>query len=67
MSSAFAIENMSRFSGAFSFTSHRLFATTDEGANLIAADSLLFGRNKFFLSISHFQTPLEFSCGEHSD
>jgi hypothetical protein len=57
--SAFAIEKMSRFSGAFSFTSHWFFATTDERANLIATDSLLFGRNNFFLSISHFQTPLK--------
>ena len=49
MGSAFAIENVSRFSGTFTFTPLRLVATADVGANLVAADTLLFGRSyRFF-------------------
>jgi hypothetical protein len=57
MVSAFAVEIMSRLSGAFRFTSLGFFAATDVRANLVAADNLLFGRNNFFLSISHCQNP----------
>jgi hypothetical protein len=57
VSSAFAVENMSRFSGAFPFTPLWIFAAADEGANLVAANSLLFRRNNFFLSVSHCQSP----------
>jgi hypothetical protein len=56
MGSAFATENVSQFLGAFSFTPLWLFATADVGANLIAADNLLFGRSdRFFLVFRHFQ------------
>ena len=49
MGSAFAIENVSRFSGTFTFTPLRLVATADVGANLVAVDTLLFGRSyRFF-------------------
>jgi hypothetical protein len=58
MGSAFATENVSRFSGAFTFTCSWLFATAKVGANLIAADDLLFGRSdRFFLIFRHFQFP----------
>ena len=56
MGSAFATENVSQFSGAFTLTRSRLFATGDVGANLIAADDLLFGRSdRFFVIFRHFQ------------
>jgi hypothetical protein len=59
MGSAFAIENVSRFSGTFTFTPLRLVATADVGANLVAADTLLFGRSdRFFLIFRHCQAPL---------
>jgi hypothetical protein len=58
MVSAFAIENMPRFSGAFPFTPLSVDATCDVGANLIATDNFLFGRSKFFLTISHYRGPL---------
>ena len=37
VSSALAIENVSRFANALAFTSLRLFAAADVGANLVAA------------------------------
>jgi hypothetical protein len=56
---AFAIENVSRFSGTFTFTPLRLVATADVGANLVAADTLLFWRSdRFFLIFRHCQAPL---------
>ena len=59
MGFAFAIENVPRFSGASGFTPMRLFATTDVGANLVAAGNLLLRRNnRLFLSFSHFHVPL---------
>jgi hypothetical protein len=59
MGSAFATENVSRFLGAFGLTPLWLFATADVGANLIAADDLLFGRSdRFFLIFRHFQVSL---------
>jgi hypothetical protein len=59
MGSAFAIENVPRFAGAFSFAPLRLFATADVGANLIAAGNLLFRRydrrsDRYFLLFRHF-------------
>jgi hypothetical protein len=61
---AFAIENVARFSGAFAFAPVWLVAAAaDVGADLVAADTLLFGRNDtFFLSFCHFQA----SFGENS-
>jgi DNA-binding XRE family transcriptional regulator len=51
MGPAFAIENVARFSGAFAFTPAWLVAAAAEvGANLIAADNLLFGRNDTFFA-----------------
>jgi hypothetical protein len=48
MGSAFAIEKVSRLSGAFAFASLGLFATADVGANLVAAGDLLFGSSDRF-------------------
>jgi len=54
--SAFATEDVSQFSGAFTFTLSWLFATADVGASLIAADNLFFGRSdRFFLIFRHVQ------------
>jgi hypothetical protein len=47
MGFAFAIENVPRFSGASGFTPMRLFATTDVGANLVAAGNLLLRNFSF--------------------
>ena len=59
MGSAFAIENVSWFSGAFAFAPLRLFGAANVGASLIATDNLLFGRNDgFFENVSHFQVSL---------
>jgi hypothetical protein len=57
MGPAFAIENVARFSGAFAFTPAWLVAAAaDVGANLIAANNLLFfGRDDgFFQFFSHY-------------
>jgi hypothetical protein len=57
--SAFAIENVARFSGAFAFALVWLVAAANVNASLIATDNLLFGRNDMFLlSFCHFQVPL---------
>ena len=41
--SAFAVEDVSRLSGAFCLAPLRFFATADVGADHVAADSLLLG------------------------
>jgi hypothetical protein len=59
MGSAFTAENVTRFLGAFCFTSLWFFATADVGANLIAANNLLFRPSDgFFLIFGHCQAPL---------
>lgn len=59
MASALAIENVSRFSGAFAFATTWLIAAADVGANLVAADDLLFWRSdRFLLDFSHFHGSL---------
>jgi hypothetical protein len=59
MASAFAIEDVARFSGAFAFAPVRVDATPGVGADLVAADDLLLERNDtFLLSFCHFQVPL---------
>ena len=59
MGSAFATENVSRCLGAFCFTALWLFAAADVGANLIAADNLLFRHaDRVFLIFGHCQAPL---------
>jgi hypothetical protein len=59
VNSALAVEDVSRFSGAFAFAPLWLFATADVSADFIAADDLLFRRNdNFFLIFRHFQVSL---------
>jgi hypothetical protein len=59
MGSAFAIEKVPRFSGAFTLTPLWLFATADVGADLIAAGNPLFGSSeRFCLSFGHFHVSL---------
>jgi hypothetical protein len=52
--SAFAIEDVSWFSGTFAFAPLRLLAAANVGANPVATDNLLFGRGRFFLCFRHF-------------
>jgi hypothetical protein len=54
MGSAFAVEDVPWFTGAFAFTPLWLLASADVGANPVATDNLLFGRSRFFLSFRHF-------------
>ena len=57
MGSAFAVEDMSWLTAAFAFAPLRLFVAADVGANLIAADNLLFGRwDWVFQNFSHFHS-----------
>jgi hypothetical protein len=59
MASAFAIEDVARFAGAFALARARVDATAGVGADLVAADDLLLGRNEtFVLSFCHFRFPL---------
>jgi hypothetical protein len=59
MGSAFAIEDMSRFSGAFTLALSWLFATADVGTSLVAAGNLLFGRSdRGFLVFRHLHVSL---------
>jgi hypothetical protein len=65
MASAFAIEDVARFSGAFAFAPVRVDATPGVGADLVAADDLLLGRNNtFFLSFCHFHVSIGESSGQ---
>jgi hypothetical protein len=53
---AFAVEDVSRFSDASVLAPLRIFAAADIGANLLAANDLLFGRSDgLFLLVRHFQ------------
>jgi hypothetical protein len=59
MASALAIENVSRFSGAFAFAPMRLITAADVGANLSAANDLLLrSNNKVFHNFSHLEVSL---------
>ena len=53
MSSAFAIEDVSRLSGTFAFAPLWLFASAHIGANPVATENLFFGRNRFFPCFRH--------------
>ena len=56
MASAFTVEDVADFAGAFSFTLVRLLAAADVGANLVAADNLLPGHgDRLLLIFCHFQ------------
>jgi len=56
MGSAFAIEKMSNFSGAFPLTQMRLIAAVGVGAGLIATGNLDFGSSdRRLLIFCHFQ------------
>ena len=60
MRAAFAIENVSRLSDAFTFASLGLLAAADVGANLIAAGDLHFfwrGDNGLLWIFGHFKSP----------
>jgi hypothetical protein len=66
MIAAFAVEKMSRFSGAFCFTALWLFATPQVGARFIAAGYLLFGYSDwYFLFFRHFQFSPGFGWRQH--
>ena len=55
MGSAFAVENVSWLTAAFAFAPLRLFVAADVGADLIAAENLLFGCcDSVFQNFSHF-------------
>lgn len=55
--SAFAIEDVPRFSAAFAFAPLWFLAAAYVGADPVAADNLLFGRSHgFFLLVRHFQS-----------
>jgi hypothetical protein len=59
MGLALTIEKMSGHSGAFALALFWLFATTDIGAILVAADNLLFESSDWFcLTFCHFQVSL---------
>jgi hypothetical protein len=65
MASAFAIEDVARFSGAFIFAPVWVVATPGVGADFVAADDLLLGRNDtFFLSFCHFHLSLGENSGQ---
>jgi hypothetical protein len=60
MSSAFAIEEVTRLAGAFALTLMRLAAAVNVGAGFVAADDFLLGRGRWrFRFFGHIKFSLK--------